>query len=103
MKNFINDYVRPIVAGILIGMVLIGIFYGGLYIMLDQHYTNTRSERCQVIAVDDNLVTAVDTSGNAWKFTANKTMFEGEIVVIHFLTQGTEDIQDDVVEFVESK
>lgn len=89
-----------IVTSILIATLIFGMVFGAFYFIIDHHATYTRIARCQVVSVENDLVTVVDGDGEMWEFTTDRTIFEGEVVIVHFLTQGTETIYDDIIEYV---
>ncbi|MGN5454948.1 MAG: hypothetical protein ACI4XN_03090 [Candidatus Kurthia intestinigallinarum] len=79
-----------IIIDILIAMCL---FVNALLIIDNRE---SREVKAQVVAVDNDVITIEDTTGNLWQFEGTG-YFIDEIIYVRFDTLGTDTIYDDVI------
>ncbi len=58
---------------------------------------HVRVERMQVIEVHDGVYAVIDSNGEVWEFSSDRTYFVDEVVTVRFNTLGTESIYDDEI------
>lgn len=80
---------------IIIPLLFISLFSGANYI--EQHYTR---KNCKVIDIENNIVTVEDAVGYTWTFE-DEGYVKGDVVNLKMFTNGTENINDDIILKVE--
>ena len=81
---------------IIIGIVLMVLFIWlvGLACKFERTYLK---EDCEVIAVEDNVVTVEDTTGNLWSFEDSNFTLQDVVTLTMDTNQTDNDITDDII------
>lgn len=70
------------------------------FMCLDCLSNNFRYEKAMVSAVEGDVVVLETADGNLWEMESEHDWLVGEVVKVCFLTQGTETIYDDAIDYV---
>jgi outer membrane lipoprotein SlyB len=98
-----KETIKTIICAICIATVFVAIIGGVIYIGANtQEALHIRKDKVQVIEANDGEYVVVDSQGEAWEFTSDRTYLKGEILVAKFDTLGTDSIFDDKIITVKS-
>ena len=93
-----KEMIKTIICAICIASVFVAIVGGAIYIGTNTQKTlHIRKDKVQVIEANGGEYVVVDSQGEAWEFTSDRTYFESEILVVKFDTLGTASIFDDKI------
>ena len=93
-----KEMIKTIICAICIAAVFVAIVGGAIYIWANTQETlHIRKDKVQVIEANGGEYVVVNSQGEVWEFTSDRTYLKGEILVVKFDTLGTDSIFDDKI------
>jgi hypothetical protein len=93
-----KEMIKTIICAICIASVFVAIVGGAIYIGANTQETlHIRKDKVRVIEANGGEYVVVDSQGEAWEFTSDRTYLVDEILTAKFDTLGTDSIFDDKI------